>query len=161
MKGKGLQFSNLNPSNFSADFVRENPGLFGKQVSSTSTKEATVKPEVQKTKEMNKTERQYYNMLKVQYPRARILYEAYTFLLANRLRYRPDFAVIQGREVEFHEVKGAHLFKNATESATRMSLTKPKIAAEIFPHKFFVARKHKGGRWEIIQLTKTTTSHEN
>lgn len=104
-------------------------------------------------KKRSQAEWEYEAMLKREYPEAEILYERYTFTLANKLKYTPDYAVVwrwkdNGQdysEVELHEVKGKYLFRGATASATRSSLTKPRTAAQMFPwHKFYIAQKIDG-----------------
>lgn len=112
--------------------------------------EKTSKP--RRATEMNATERELLAMLKEKFPGARaILWEAYTLKLAHRTTYSPDFAVIHGSgglgrhgEIEFWECKGSYIFDKA--------LTKPKIAAEMFPqHKFTLAQKTKMG-WKYTEL---------
>lgn len=76
---------------------------------------------------------------------SRILHHRYTLLLAEGLRYTPDFAEVHadGR-VDFYECKGRFLFGGASASHTRATLTKPRTAAEIFPHhRFFIVTKNK------------------
>lgn len=105
-----------------------------------------VKP--RRSQSMNKTEREYYNKLLVLYDASEIKWEGYVLRLANRATYCPDFAVSfpDGR-IEFHEVKGAYIFPKA--------LVKLRIAAELFPHRFFLAQKKKTG-WEVQEIPKRT-----
>lgn len=83
-------------------------------------------------------------MLTAAFPNANIRYEGYTLKLADGCRYTPDFAVEHADgTLEFHETKGAFIFSKA--------LTKPKTAAELFPHRFVLAQKLKSG-WKITPL---------
>lgn len=96
--------------------------------------------------EPNKTEREFERILRAQYPNAIIRWEAYTLKLASRTNYTPDFSVIHpDNSLDFYEVKGAYIFPKA--------ITKPKIAAQEFPHRFFLAQKLKG-EWKITELQK-------
>lgn len=96
---------------------------------------------------MNKTEREYSEILIAKYSsESQIRWEGYTLTLANRAKYTPDFAVVfQDGHIEFHEVKGAYIYPKA--------LVKLRIAAELFPHRFFLAQK-KGGKWTVTEMQK-------
>lgn len=97
-----------------------------------------------KRRTINKTEAEYGEMLKRQYPSATLRYEAYTLKLADGCRYTPDWAVeFPDGRLEFHEVKGAFIFAKA--------LVKPRTAAELFPQRFVLAQKRQGA-WEITPL---------
>lgn len=90
-----------------------------------------------KGREMNLTERQFEALLKQAFPGQEILYERYTLKLAHDLRYTPDFAVVhRDGTIIFYEVKGAFIRDRA--------LIKPKMAAEMFNHRFWIAQKIDG-----------------
>ncbi len=67
-------------------------------------------------------------------------YEPFKLRLADKTTYTPDFAVLTSKgKLEFHEVKGfmrddAHV--------------KLKVAAAMFPFRFYLAQRHKG-IWSI------------
>lgn len=104
----------------------------------------TKKP--RRATEPNKTELEYERILRAQYPDAEIRWEAYTFRLASRTNYTPDFSVLHpDKSLDFHEVKGAFIFPKA--------LVKPRMCAQEFPHRFFLAQKIKG-EWKITELPK-------
>lgn len=103
-----------------------------------------VKP--RRATEPNKTEREYERILRAQYPDAEIRWEAYTLRLADRCSYSPDFSVLhRDNTIDFHEVKGGYVFPKA--------LVKLRVAAQEFPHRFFLAQKTKG-EWKITELSK-------
>lgn len=136
-------------SHASAETRRLNPNLFPPaaaiqaSVAAVNAGTATVKP--RRAKEPNATEREYELMLRAAYPHAVIRWEAYTLRLANRCTYTPDWSVMftDGR-IEMHEVKGAYLFPKA--------LAKPRVAAEVFNHRFVLAQKLKTG-WQITEIS--------
>lgn len=107
-----------------------------------------------KTKEPNKTEREFGAYLRHENPECDVLFEAYTLKLGDDCRYTPDWALVSKFDgsINFYEVKGAFLFKGATKSATDSSLTKPKTAASMFRHTFHIARKAKDGSWSIERI---------
>lgn len=96
-----------------------------------------------KTGEMNKTEAAYAEHLEQQKRRGEILwfkFEALKFRLAVKTFYTPDFMVLtQHSFIELHEVKGF-----MQEDAN----VKIKVAASIYPFKFILVRKRKGG-WHL------------
>lgn len=95
---------------------------------------------------MNKTEREYFEQLKLSFPNCDVRWEAYTLRLANRATYTPDFAVIScSGEIDFYEVKGAYIYPKA--------LVKLRIAAEMFPHRFYLAQKKKHN-WTVTDIPK-------
>lgn len=97
-----------------------------------------------KKRGMNKTEAQFEAILRHQHPFCEVLYERYTFKLADDLRYTPDFAVVYlDEKIDFYEVKGRHIFSRA--------LHKPKMAADMFLHRFYLAQKTDSG-WEVTRL---------
>jgi hypothetical protein len=93
---------------------------------------------------MNKTEAAYADHLEQQRRRGEILwfkFEALKFRLADNTFYTPDFMVLTAHSfVELHEVKGF-----MTDDAN----VKIKVAASIYPFKFILVRKRKGGGWDL------------
>lgn len=68
-------------------------------------------------------------------------FEAVKLRLADSTFYTPDFTVLPASGVlEMHEVKGF-----MQEDAN----VKIKVAASIYPFKFIVVRKRKGGGWDF------------
>lgn len=108
-------------------------------------KPALVKPA--RAKSMNRTEREYFGMLKAQFPTAEIGWEKYILRMADRCTYSPDFSLCfpDGR-LEFHEVKGGYIFPKA--------LVKLRIAAELFGHDFYLAQKRPKSGWHVEKLPK-------
>lgn len=102
--------------------------------------------------EMNKTEREYANLLTLKERAGEILwwkFEAIKLRLADNTFYSPDFFILNAQfELEAHEVKGAMaIFQDDAK-------VKVKVASAMFPFRFFVAipkPKNKGGGWEIIE----------
>jgi hypothetical protein len=155
---KGVPFEIKEPS---AAVRALNPHVFGPTAAAggpqrpvSASLPVKVAESSKRAVKMTRTEAQYEAMLRRENPDAQIQFERYTLKLANDCRYTPDFAVIRKAQhadvwmIEFHEVKGAFLFGGATKSATASSLTKPKLAAELFPwHRFFRATKDKEGNW--------------
>lgn len=150
----------------SPEVRRNNPHIFGPGAGAPPAPSAGLgqvcpkpgaapDPKVKQQRGKTRTELEFEAMLRRENPGADILFERYTFKLANDCRYTPDFAVVWvcGR-IDFYEVKGAFLFKGATASATRASLTKPKLAAQLFPwHHWFRAQKAKDGTWSLEEFT--------
>lgn len=105
-----------------------------------------VKP--RRATEPNKTEREFEAILRAQFPDAIIRWEAYTLRLASKCSYSPDYSVLHpgpDRRLDFYEVKGAYIFPKA--------LSKPRMCAQEFDHKFFLAQKSKG-EWRITEFAK-------
>lgn len=100
---------------------------------------------------MNKWEAAYDAELRVKWAAGVIqwyAFEPFKLRLADNTYYTPDFAVIDGGKLEFHEVKGFW-----REDA----LVKFKVAAEKFPFLFCAWRKlrvSEGGGWELIRYIK-------
>lgn len=145
------RFPNASKSMIAANAEEHGPNARTKRVLKPSDmrgilKDKSVKP--RRAKSMNKTEREYYDKLLAIYPSEDVKWEAYTLRMASRACYTPDFSVTfpYGR-LEFHEVKGAYIFSKA--------LVKLRIAAELFPHKFYLAQKNKTG-WEVQEIPKRT-----
>ena len=89
-------------------------------------------------------EAEYELILKAQNPGCDVLFHKYTFKLANDLRYTPDLAVAHPDGlVTFYEVKGGYIHDRA--------MHKPKVTAETFRHRFFVAQKLNDG-WTVTPL---------
>lgn len=88
---------------------------------------------------MNKTERQYSEMLELRKHAGEITwwaFEPFKIRLADRTFYDVDFAVLLANgELEVHEVKGGFV--------TDDGRVKVKVAAELFPARFFLCQKVK------------------
>ena len=100
-----------------------------------------------KTGQRNKTELAYENMLESMRISGEILwykFEGLKLRLADNTFYTPDFFVMMASgQLEAHEVKGF---------AMDDSVEKIKVAAEIFPFVFKMAKvrpKKLGGGWDI------------
>ena len=100
-----------------------------------------------KTGERNKTEQAYEDLLKAMQIAGEILwykFEGVKLRLADNTFYTPDFFVMMASgQLEAHEVKGF---------AMDDSVVKIKVAAEIFPFVFKMAKvrpKKLGGGWDI------------
>lgn len=103
-----------------------------------------------KTGEMNKTEQAYRNTLELMRIAGEILwyrFEGIKLKLADNTTYTPDFFVMRANgEMEVYEVKG-YMLDDAN--------VKIKIAASIFPFRFFIVRtrlKRDGGGWDIKEV---------
>lgn len=169
MKGKGhmtwsredLEKLKNRPPRSSRQSVRDlNPELFGGALPAgraASGPEAEKGPsEPKQAPEPKKTgaEKEFEMILRREYPDCEIKFEAYTLVLAPGLRYTPDFAVEHpDGKLSFFEVKGAFLFKGATKSMTRATLTKPRTAAMLFPHRFHIAIRSRSGEWSREKLS--------
>lgn len=77
-------------------------------------------------------------------------FEAIKFRLADNTFYTPDFAVLNsGLQLEFHDVKGA---KHLVEEDARVKI---KVAAELFPVRFFLVYprlKREGGGFAVEEI---------
>lgn len=100
-----------------------------------------------KTGERNKTEQAYEDLLKAMQISGEILwykFEGLKLRLADNTFYTPDFFIMKSDgQLEAHEVKGF---------AMDDSVVKIKVAAEIFPFVFKMAKvrpKKLGGGWDI------------
>lgn len=99
--------------------------------------------------EMNKTEAAYAQWLEARKHEGVLVWYAFEgmkFRLADNTFYTPDFCVLMADgALEMHEVKGAKgIFMDDAK-------VKVKVAAEMYPVRFFVAfpvPKSKGGGWE-------------
>jgi hypothetical protein len=93
-----------------------------------------------KTGQMNKTESAYSDHLERLRIAGEVLwykFEGIKFRLADNTFYTPDFAVMRSdSSMEIHEVKGF-----MTEDAN----VKIKVAADMYPFKFFAVYKEKNG----------------
>lgn len=93
--------------------------------------------------EMNKLETKYAQHLEALRLQGEIQwfkFEGMKFVLAPKTSYTPDFAVLmKNGEMQMHECKGFMM-----EDAN----VKIKLAAELFPFRFFVVRL-KSGRWDL------------
>jgi len=98
--------------------------------------------------DMNKTEAEYAAILTIRQRNGEILwwqYEAVTLKLADNTRYTPDFLVMRADgSLEIHETKGGFVREDGW--------VKLKIAAALFPFRFFLCQKQAkkaGGGWQI------------
>lgn len=135
----------------SADFRALNPQIYGPTASHSATP-APLKPQARglipfkgcKAEKKTGAEAEYELILKAQNPGCDVLFHKYTLKLANDLRYTPDLAVAHPDGlVTFYEVKGGYIHDRA--------MHKPKMAAEMFRHRFFVAQKLSDG-WTVTPL---------
>lgn len=100
-----------------------------------------------KARVMNKTEALYAERLEGMRAAGEVVwfaFEAVTLRLADDTRYTPDFAVLTAdREWEAHEVKGAWaIFRDDAK-------VKIKVAAAMFPIRFYVCVPRREGGWDI------------
>ena len=88
---------------------------------------------------MNRTEREYSQMLDLRKDAGEIAwwaFEPFKIRLADRTFYDVDFGVLLANgELEVHEVKGGFI--------TDDGRVKVKVAAELFPARFFIVQKVK------------------
>ena len=154
------------PSHVSAATRLANPALYPPQASRASASVGAITPleaiplpgsgknqtglkTPARAKEPNRTEREYWLILKARFPQADIRWEAYTLRLASRCSYTPDLSVLHpDNTLEFWEIKGPFVFSKA--------LTKVRAVAGAFSHKFTLAQKLKTG-WKITELPKNPT----
>lgn len=123
---------------------KKNPALFGAAPAEAST-------EVRRTSEPNPTEREaaaiYIEPRRLAGEVRRYRAHAVTLLLADRLRYTPDWVIwLPDGRVEYLEVKGGHVHDDAR--------AKFKMAVEQFPeHTFYWAQKLriKEGGWKLVK----------
>ena len=100
--------------------------------------------------QMNKTESAYVERLERLKMVGEILwykFEGIKFRLADNTFYTPDFMIMTNAcEIIVHEVKG-YMMDDAN--------VKVKVAAELYPFRFFIVRKQKikdGGGWDIREV---------
>lgn len=102
--------------------------------------------------QMNDTEKRYAAMLELKQKAGEVLwykFEGLKLRLADNTFYSPDFFVMTADfELQVHEVKGsAAIFEDDAK-------VKVKVAAEMYPFKFFVAfskPKNKGGGFDVVE----------
>jgi hypothetical protein len=98
---------------------------------------------------MNKTEAAYDAHLWLRRHSGDIIwhkFEAIKLRLADNTFYTADFFVLRAdRELEVHEVKG---FMQDDANV------KIKVAASIYPFRFKLVRKGKGGIWDITEVSR-------
>lgn len=128
------------------EFVRNSHTVTSEDTKPLKTAETIPKPK------KSKTEAEYELILKAIHPGSEILFGCYTFLLAPKLRYKPDLCVsFPNGLLHFYEIKGKYLFMGAHKSATTATLSKPRMAASLFNHRFFIAQKIDG-EWRVEAL---------
>ncbi len=106
-----------------------------------------------KTGERNKTEAAYEAFLQALHAAGDVLwfkFEGVKLRLADNTFYTPDFAVMRRNgQIELHEVKGAAaIFLDDAK-------VKVKVAAEMYPFRFFVVfpkKKSQGSGWDIKEV---------
>jgi hypothetical protein len=108
---------------------------------------------------MNRTEREYADQLDVRIAIGEIAcywFEAWTFKLANDVRYTPDFAVLlSSGEIEIVEVKGPIVRDDAR--------VKLRAAADRFPFRFVMMQKRAkkfGGDWVRMEIPSDNWSEQ-
>jgi hypothetical protein len=98
----------------------------------------------------SKTEARYAQYLYLLVSEHQILgweYETVTLKLATDLRYTPDFLVRElDGSVSFHEVKGA---RKAFAERERLGRAKVKVAAALFPWRFWLVWPERNGEWAL------------
>lgn len=102
---------------------------------------------------MNKTEEEYANYLEGQKQIGNVLwyrFEGIKFRLGDNVHYNPDFAVMRSdNKMEIHEVKGSLTFIRDDAKV------KIKVAAEMFPFKFYLVapkKKVKPREWDFLYV---------
>lgn len=104
-----------------------------------------------KSGQMNKLEggyATYLEALKTQGKLSWFKFEGIKLRLADKTFYSPDFAVmLSNGEIEMHEVKG-YMMDDAN--------VKIKVAAELYPFRFMLVKKAKGGVWDIREVGNST-----
>jgi hypothetical protein len=100
-----------------------------------------------KSGQMNKTEMAYEAHLFTRKVAGEVLwykFEGMKFRLADNTFYSPDFAVMLANgQLEQHEVKG-YMMEDAN--------LKLKFASEIYPFKFIIVKKIKGGGFSYTEV---------
>jgi len=98
---------------------------------------------------LNKTERDFYNLLMVDDDALKVGVQNHTLKLADDCRYTPDFAVLREcGQVVFYEVKG--FFRDDAK-------VKIKVAARLFPeYRFILVMRDKAGPNGFRQTIVTT-----
>ena len=95
----------------------------------------------------NKTEAAYEAVLKARMLAGEIrkyAFESLKLRLADNTFYTPDFWVMNALDqIEIHEVKGGFMTDDA--------IVKLKVAAELFPFRFFLAVK-AGNNWNVSEV---------
>lgn len=96
---------------------------------------------------LNKTEQDYLTYLQGGIIVSRPLwcvFESIKLRLADKTFYTPDFFLMRPNgEIEVHECKGFM----RDDAAVKL-----KCAAEIFPFRFFLVKRKKGGGWDISEV---------
>jgi hypothetical protein len=97
---------------------------------------------------LNKLEIAYQDRLIARHGKERVLAQAVTFTLANGLRYRPDFVVVEESMFEGHLVVALSAFE--TKGFARDdAVAKAKMAARVYPwiRWYWVTGKPRIGQW--------------
>jgi hypothetical protein len=128
------------PSNPSDSTRRRNPHLFGPGAAApvqVATPGVRVR---QNSKPMSKGEREWFAILKASSPPGSVHAHALTFLLANGVRYTPDFVVMPDERMTCYEVKGKHQWEDA--------MVKIKMAPAVWPNVKWVLVWKDGADWK-------------
>jgi hypothetical protein len=98
---------------------------------------------------MNKTEKAYAEHLQLRQQAGEVAwfaFEAVKLRLADKTFYTPDFSVmLADGTIEQHEVKGFW------EDDARVKI---KVAASMFPFRFFGIQKDKSKGWKVEEFTR-------
>lgn len=106
---------------------------------------------------MNSNELAYLRYLEQEKLAGRVLwfaYEQYKLIIAPRMFYTPDFAVVRSDDIlEFIDVKGRTMKKRAggkveTYWSMEDAKMKMKLVADRYPHPVKVAFQSKSGEWK-------------
>lgn len=100
----------------------------------------------QKSGGLNKTEAAFLEYLKRTYPHNEVFAQKVTLLIANGVRFTPDFIMpsLETGQVFAFETKGFM----RDDAAVKI-----KVAASVYPWiKFFLVSKAKGGTWSIQEI---------
>ncbi len=130
---------------------KRNPHLFGdlpRMIEEAVQRNRTCSPTTDEDG-LNKLEKAWLAKLRATYhpSTCRILIQAITLKLADRVRYTPDFLVIflNGGAIHAHETKGPYCREDA-----RIKL---KVAARMYPWiQFYLVTRPKGGEFEAEQV---------
>jgi hypothetical protein len=108
-----------------------------------------AKGRIAKPRGMNKLEAAYGEHLLARQAAGEVAwsqYEGLTFKLGDDCRFTPDWGVmLSNGEFELHETKGPHRRED--------SIVKLRIAARIYPFRFYLITRDADGKWEQKEVT--------
>lgn len=125
---------------------RQWPNLHGEAETKAATLRKEYVPVKQRKRGMNGLETAYASHLEGRKAVGQIdwyEFEPMRLKLADGTYYRPDFAVLRGLELEFHECKG--FFREAA----RVRLN---VAAAKFPFAFYLVKKGKPNGFSVTKV---------